>query len=89
MKIGLILSNDWELFGDGSGDYFEIQHKPLESLLSTVENHSAKLTVMAEVAQQWAHQKIREQEPWADEVVFAWEAMLKETIRALKNFSVQ
>jgi len=52
MKLALILTNDWELFGDGSGDYFEIQHKPLEELLDTVEDHGAKLTVMAEVGQQ-------------------------------------
>lgn len=87
MKIGLILSNDWELFGDGSGNYFEIQHKPLEALLTTVENHGAKLTVMAEVGQQWAHQKICDRELWAGEVADSWESILKETIK--RNSDVQ
>ena len=81
MKLGLILSNDWELYGDGSGDYFEIQHKPLEDLLKTVENHGAKLTVMAEVGQQWAHQRISKRETWAREVVDSWESILKETVK--------
>jgi len=77
MKLGLIISNDWELFGDGSGDYFEVQHRPLEALLQTVEDHGAKLTVMAEVAQQWAHQRISPHAPWAREVVEAWESILR------------
>jgi hypothetical protein len=81
MQIGLIISNDWELYGDGSGDYFEIQHKPLKQLLHTVREHGAKLTVMAEVAQQWAHMRLTQQETWAREIVEAWECMLKETIR--------
>jgi len=80
MRLGLILLNDWELFGDGSGDYFEIQHKPLLELLDVVEQHGAKLTVMAEVAQQWAHQKLSRQQSWAGEVVNGWEAALQEAI---------
>ena len=58
MKIGLVFINDWELFGDGSGDYFKIQHQPLLELLDTVELHGARLTVMAEVAQQWAYRNL-------------------------------
>ncbi|ETW93306.1 MAG: hypothetical protein ETSY1_39815 [Candidatus Entotheonella factor] len=80
MKLGLIISNDWELFGDGSGNYFEVQHRPLEALLQTVEDHGAPLTVMAEVAQQWAHQRIAPHTPWARDVVAAWEAILQETV---------
>ena len=36
VKLGLIISNDWELFGDGSGDYFKIQvkdQKPMDTQL--------------------------------------------------------
>ena len=80
-KLGLILTNDWELYGDGSGDYFELQHKPLQELLKTVEGHGAKLTIMAEVGQQWAHQRISEQEAWAREIADCWESILKETIQ--------
>ena len=81
MKLGLIISNDWELFGDGSGEYFAIQHRPLEELLKVIEAHGAKLTVMAEVGQQWAHQRIAEREEWAQNIVKAWEAILRETIK--------
>ena len=87
MKLGLVITNDWEVFGDGSGDYFELQHKPLEALLKVIEDHGAKLTVMAEVGQQWAHQSIAEQEPWSREVAASWESMLKDTVR--RQFDVQ
>lgn len=81
MNIGLVLTNDWEVFGDGSGDYFNLQYKPLRSLLEVFKEHTAKLTVMAEVGQQWAHQRIAAQEPWAHDIVVSWESMLQDTIR--------
>ncbi len=81
MKLGIILSNDWELYGDGSGNYFEVMHRPLENLLRCVENHGAKLTVMAEIGQQWAHMKIAENEKWAQEICVAWDSIVQETIK--------
>lgn len=81
MKLGLIISNDWELYGDGSGDYFEIQHQPLRDLLDVAESHGVKITVLADICQQWAHKKIRNQYPWAGEIADAWESMLIEVIR--------
>jgi hypothetical protein len=81
MKLGLIISNDWELYGDGSGDYFEIQYRPLQALLDRVETYGAKLTVMAEVGQQWAHKKISEKESGAREIVDSWESILMDTVK--------
>lgn len=80
MKIGLVLSNDWELYGSGCGDYFRDQHRPLEQLHSVALNHGAKLTVMAEIAQYWAHKKLNK-EPWAEEICRAWEDILKRIIQ--------
>lgn len=81
MRLGLILSNDWEVFGDGSGDYFTVQHRPLEECLAAAANHGAKMTVMAEVGQQWGHRALGEKESWAREIADAWEEILRETIR--------
>ncbi|HEV8306846.1 MAG TPA: hypothetical protein VGW35_04205 [Methylomirabilota bacterium] len=80
MKLGLILSNDWELYGDGSGDFFEVQHGPMAALMETCERHGAKLTLMAEVGQQWAHQRIGDRHPWAREVAEAWEKQAQEAV---------
>lgn len=76
MKLGLIITNDWELYGDGTGDYFEVQHRPVEWLAKSLENHGAKLTIMAEIAQQWSHMEISDEFPWAAEIVSAWESTL-------------
>jgi|GEM_PF-392329 len=81
MRLGLILSNDWEVFGDGSGDYFTVQHRPLEECLAVAANHGAKMTVMAEVGQQWGHKALAEKHAWAQEIADAWEEIVRETIR--------
>ena len=57
MKIGLVFTNDWELFGDGSGDYFEVQHNPLKDLLKVFDKYNAKLSIMAETFQQLKHRE--------------------------------
>jgi hypothetical protein len=81
MRLGLILSNDWELYGDGSGDFWDIQHRRLSQMLDAADSVGAKITVMAEVGQQWAHQRIAIHEKWAQDVVGAWEGILVETLR--------
>lgn len=81
MKFGLIISNDWELFGDGSGEYFEIQHKPLEALLKVIGERDAKLTLMAEIGQQFAHRALSNRNLWAQEIADAWDEILKSAVR--------
>ena len=81
MSVRLILTNDWELFGDGSGDYFDVQHRPLDMLLDVAEAHGAKITVMAELGQQWAHEALGEKHAWAAEIAAAWREALVEGVR--------
>jgi hypothetical protein len=80
MQLGLVFTNDWELYGDGTGDYFEIQHHPLKCLAKDMESHGAKLTVMAEIGQQWAHKDAEEKFSWAGEIASAWESSLTDMI---------
>lgn len=81
MRLGLIFSNDWELFGDGSGDYWEIQHRRLRQLLDAAAEFGARITVMAEIGQQWAHRRLGEQESWAREIADAWDRTLVDTLQ--------
>lgn len=81
VKLGLILSNDWEIYGDGSGDYFEIQHRPLEQLLAAADEFGAKVAVFAEVGQQFAHRKYSGQYHWAEEIASAWEEIVCRTLQ--------
>ena len=83
MQIGLIFSNDWEVFGDGSGDYFVVQHEPLQQCLKATSDHGASMSIMAEVGQQiWGFRKLGESQEWAHEIAEAWESILADTIRA-------
>lgn len=80
MKIGLILTNDWEIFGDGSGDYFEIQHNPLLNLIEIMNDFDAKITIMAEVCQQFGYLSISDKYDWARKISDSWEEILKKVI---------
>src|SRR5262245_15530206 len=51
-------------------------------LLGAVHERGAKLTLMTEVGQQFAHQKLAERETWAREIVDAWETILREALTA-------
>ncbi len=52
--IELIISIDYELFGNGSGDVQRDMVEPTNRLLAICERHSAKLTIMCEIGQYWA-----------------------------------
>ncbi|MBI2069277.1 MAG: hypothetical protein HYT79_01635 [Elusimicrobia bacterium] len=80
MKLGLILSNDWEVFGDGSGDFFNIQYEPTEQLLDVCQNHDAKLTLMAEVGYYWAHERHQDAVPGAGEILAAWREQVRNAV---------
>lgn len=81
MKIALVLTNDWELFGDGSGDYFEVQHKPLQELLALSGTYNSKITLMAEVMQQFYHLDAVKDYPKAKEITESWESIIIESIK--------
>ena len=80
MKIGLAFTNDWELFGDGSGDYFEIQHNPLKDFLDVADTYGAKLTLMAEVMQQFGMKEHIDRDFSFQEITLYWENIVRETI---------
>ncbi len=80
MKIALILTNDWELFGDGSGDFFEIQYNPTLELIKLLQNEGATITLMAEVLQQLKHIEFSDDIPELKEISTSWELAIKNVI---------
>lgn len=83
MRLGLIFTNDWELYGDGSGDYFEVQHEQMLKLLDLMPDYNAKMTIMAETAQQLSFLKLAGQNnnDYAKNVCKAWEELIKSAIK--------
>jgi len=60
VKIGLIFSLDYEIHGNGSGDFESWAYYPTEQLLELFDSYNAKLTIMAEMGHYWAMQRYKE-----------------------------
>jgi len=58
--IELIISIDYELFGNGSGDVQRDVVEPTDRLLAICDRHGAKLTIMFEMGQYWAMKEVDE-----------------------------
>ena len=82
MQLDMIFTNDWELFGEGSGDFHQIQERPLREILAVLSRHQAHLTIFAEIGQQWAHRALGEKEPWARALADRWEESLRQSVKA-------
>lgn len=55
--IHLILSLDYEVFGNGAGDVMRDVVAPTRRLLDICERHGAKMTIMFEVGEYWAFER--------------------------------
>lgn len=76
--IDLVLTNDWELFGDGSGDFYDVQMHPTIDLLSFLKENNSGITFFVEVGQQliFKNSNIYEYE----KIAKSWENILKQII---------
>ena len=55
--IDLILSLDYEIFGNGAGDVMRDVVGPTRRLLDICDRHGAKMTIMFEVGEYWAFEQ--------------------------------
>jgi len=55
--IHLVLSLDYEVFGNGAGDVMRDVVYPTRRLLEICERHGAKMTIMFEVGEYWAFEQ--------------------------------
>ena len=56
MTTHIIISIDYELFGNGTGDVMKTMIQPTDEILKILEKHGAKLTIFAEMLEYWAMQ---------------------------------
>jgi hypothetical protein len=59
--LHLILTLDYEIFGNGAGDVMRDVILPTGRLLDLCDRHGAKLTIMFEVGEYWAFERYAEQ----------------------------
>src|SRR4051794_1683502 len=77
-EVQLVLSDDWELRGDGSGNMRAIQFATLRRLCEVYEAHSLRLTINAEINQQLAHRRLSARHPELAALADEWEEMVRE-----------
>ncbi len=80
MKLILVFTNDWELYGDGSGDFFEIQAEPMKHIIDLFDKYNAKMTFFAEIAQQLSFRHNSKAYPKFAAICETWENMVKHAI---------
>lgn len=81
MKLGLVFTNDWELYGDGSGDFWDVQYYPMIEFLDVLEQYGAKMTIMAELGQQLSYKSISEFNNDAKKISDAWDYLIVDAIK--------
>lgn len=81
--IHIVITGDYEIFGDGTGDVKKCMIEPTYELMGICEKFGAKYTLFAEVCEYWAFKKTKE----ARKIKFNYspseeiEKQLKEAIR--------
>ncbi len=80
-RIHLALVDDWELWGDGSGDMAKIQFEPLLRLLEIYEANGLKASINAEVMQQLSHRQHAVRYVQLGRLADRWDDLVLETVR--------
>jgi hypothetical protein len=80
MKIQLVLTDDWELRGDGSGDIHRLQVQPLRRLTQVYEQFGLRGSFFVEVLQQRTHLTLGRRHPVLREQANQWEEVVRDTL---------
>lgn len=85
--IHLVLTDDWELRGDGSGDMRSIQFQSVDKLIRIFDAYGVKGSFNAEVMQQISHRKHVRQHPELRQRAEEWDETVEQIYR--KGHDVQ
>lgn len=81
MTMSLVLVDDWELRGDGSGDMRRIQFDTMRQLNRIYEEHGLRGSYNAEIMQQLNHLRLGAKHPELQELAQEWEDVVLEAYR--------
>ena len=79
VNVNLMLHDDWEINGDGTGDIEKCMFEPARRLVDICDNYGAKYTFCAEIGQQFAmlNSSIKEHQKHAGK----WENILIDAVK--------
>jgi len=86
-RIEIVLSDDWELRGDGSGNMRAVQFDTIRKLMDCYEDFGVRGSFNVEVMQQLSHLRLASLHPHLRELAEEWETVVKEVHR--RGHSVQ
>ena len=81
MRIQLVLSDDWELRGDGSGNMRRVQFDTIRGLCEVYDRHGIRGSFNAEVLQQLTHLRLGDKHPELAALAREWEEVIKDVYR--------
>jgi len=81
----ILIEDDFELMGDGSGDVAALQQRPAQALMDAAGECGATLTFMVDVAQQLAF--YRHEDPWLRGQRQLWDDTVRQMLQ--RGFDVQ
>jgi hypothetical protein len=81
MTLSLVLLDDWELRGDGSGDMRRIQFGTMRELNRIYEDHGLRGSYNAEIMQQLHHLRFGERHPELMKLAHEWEEVVLDTYK--------
>lgn len=79
MTLALVLVDDWELRGDGSGAMRRLQFDTMRKLNRIYEDHGLRGSYNAEIMQQLHHRRFGERHAELKELAQEWEEIVLET----------
>ncbi|MBI4492011.1 MAG: hypothetical protein HY690_04390 [Chloroflexi bacterium] len=77
-RIQLVLTDDWEVRGDGSGDMRRIQFDPMRTLVSIYGEFGLRASFNVEVMQQLYHLSYQNEFPELGELAKEWSDLVQE-----------
>jgi hypothetical protein len=80
-RIQLVLSDDWELRGDGSGNMRAIQFETLRRVCEIYERHGLRGSFNVEVFQQIVHRRLQARHPELGRLADEWEEAVRDAYR--------
>ncbi len=81
MRIQLVLADDWELRGDGSGNMSAIQFDTIRRLCDVYERHGLCGSFNVEVMQQLVHRRFGPENNELAELAHEWEEVVRDVYR--------
>ena len=87
-RIFMVLVDDWELRGNGSGDIEKIQFQTMRHLVDIYNDHGIRSSFFAEVMQQMTFRRIQDRHEELKRYADRWENLVTEVYREGHDFQL-